>query len=100
MTIKPLFDRILISPIAKKEVVKTSGIILPEAAADTEDNLYRGEVVATGPGKTTADGTLIPVVVKVGDTVMFSKFGYDVVSYDGNSYLLMPESIVLAVIEN
>ncbi len=94
--ITPLGDRVLIKPITKEDTKTASGIIIPDTV--DKEKPERGEVIAVGPGK-YEDGKLIPVRVKVGDTVMFSKYGYDEIKVDGVEYFILREESVLAVIK-
>jgi chaperonin GroES len=94
LSIQPLADRIVVEPSSKEEV-SASGIIIPDTAKAEKPE--RGTVVAVGPGKFD-DGKLVPVAVKVGDNVLFSKYGYDEVKIDGKEYLILPETSVLAII--
>lgn len=93
-SIKPLGDRIVVKPSAVDEV-SASGIIIPDTAKQEAPS--RGSVVAVGDGK-YQDGDLIPMTTKVGDTVLFSKYGYDEVKVDGAEYYILSESNVLAII--
>lgn len=95
MNIKPLADRVVIEP-AKQEEVTESGIILPETAE--KERPQQGKVVAVGPGKRTDDGKLIELEVKVGDTVLFGKYGPSEVTVDGEDYLIAREDDILAVL--
>jgi chaperonin GroES len=83
--IQPLGDRVAVKPI-KEEEKSTSGIILPESSTNEKTQL--GEVIAVGELKDT--------VVKVGDTVLFSEYGYDTVEVDGDEYYIMKSEKVLA----
>lgn len=95
--IMPLGDRVLVRP-ETDEVQKTaSGIYIPDTAK--KEKPERGEVLAVGPGKRGDDNELIPVGVKVGDTVVFSKYGYDEVTIDDEEYYLISESNILGVIK-
>jgi chaperonin GroES len=95
-TLAPLHDRVIVKPIQKEEKTSPSGIIIPEMG--DKERPMRGEVVAVGPGKYDED-TLIPMSVKVGDEVIFSKYGYDEVKVEGQEYLILSESSILAVIK-
>jgi chaperonin GroES len=95
ISISPLADRVVVKPEAKEEKTSTFGIIIPESA--DKERPAKGTVVAVGPGK-TEDGTTTPVGVKVGQTVIFSKYGYDEVKVDGQDYYILSESSILAVI--
>jgi chaperonin GroES len=94
LSISPLGDRVVVEPLSREEAT-ASGIIIPDTAS--REKPERGTVVAAGPGRYD-DGSLVPMTVKVGDQVLFSKYGYDEVKIDGTEYLILPESSVLAVI--
>lgn len=94
VSISPLGDRIVLAPLAKEEAT-LSGILIPDSAK--QDKPERGTVVAVGPGKYD-DGALVPMQVKIGDTVLFSKYGYEEVKVDGKDYYILSESSVLAII--
>ncbi|HUT55479.1 MAG TPA: co-chaperone GroES [bacterium] len=95
MKIKPLQDRVLVTRIEKEE--KTAGgIIIPDTA---KEKPAEGKIVAVGPGKTTDEGKVIKLDVKVGDHVLFAKYGGTEVKVDGVEYLLMREEEILGVIE-
>lgn len=96
MNIKPLLDHILIEPLKQEEKTK-SGILLPETAE--KEKPEQGRVVALGPGKTTEDGKLIPMEVKVGDLVLFKKYGPDEIKIDNTEYLIASAEDILAIIE-
>jgi len=96
MTIKPLSDHILIEPIKEDEKTK-SGIFLPETAM--KEKSEQGNVIATGPGKKTDDGKIIPLSVKPGDRVLFQKYGPNEIKVDGKEYLIAKEEDILAIIE-
>ena len=96
MNIKPLSDHILIEPIKVEE--KTSGgIFLPETAE--KDKPEQGIIIAIGNGKKTDDGKIVPVSVKPGDKVLFTKYGPNEIKVDGKEYLIASESDILAIIE-
>ena len=89
MNIKPLADRVLIKPIAAEE--KTiGGIIIPDSA---KEKPLKGEVVAVGNGTKDED-----MLLKVGDTVLFGKYAGTELDFDGEKYLIMRQSDVLAII--
>lgn len=92
--ITPLGDRVLVRPEAAEEKT-ASGIIIPDSAKKEKPG--RGKVVAVGPGK-REKGEVVPVSVKVGDIVMFSKYGYDEVDIDGDAHYILAEGAILAVI--
>ena len=89
-------DRVLVKP-AEKEKKTKSGIIIPDTVDKERPEI--GKVIAVGAGKTTDDGTVIPVKVKVGNTVLFSKYGPDEVKIDDEEYLIVSESNILAIIK-
>ena len=86
----PYGDRVLVKP-AQEETVTSFGIALP---SDSKEKPEQGTVVAVGPGKKTEDGKVVPVGVKVGDRIMFSKYGYDEVKIDGTEYYLIREDSI------
>ncbi|MES2225884.1 MAG: co-chaperone GroES [Patescibacteria group bacterium] len=94
LSISPLGDRVVVKPASGDEV-SVSGIIIPDTAS--REKPERGTVVAVGPGKYD-DGALVPMTVKPGDTVLFSKYGYDEVKIDGQEYFILSESSILAII--
>jgi len=94
LSIQPLADRVVVKP-ASREETSASGIIIPDSA--NREKPERGTVVAVGNGR-YEDGDLIPMTVKVGDTVLFSKYGFDEVKIDGEEYFILAESSVLAII--
>lgn len=94
--VSPLADRVVVRPAdSKEEKQLASGIIIPETV--DKERPSKGVVVAVGPGKYD-DGDLIPMSVNVGDTVLFSKYGFDEVKIDGVDYYILSESSVLAVL--
>jgi chaperonin GroES len=94
LSIIPLADRVVVKPLSRDEV-SLSGIIIPDTAS--REKPERGTVVAVGTGKHD-NGSLVPMTVKVGDTVLFSKYGYDEVKIDGTEYLILSEASVLAIL--
>ena len=95
LSIRPLNDRIVVKPVAKEE--KTAmGIIIPDSAKQEAPS--KGTVVAVGQGR-YEDGDLIPMTVKVGDEVLFSKYGFDEIKVDGQEYYILSESSVLAIVQ-
>ena len=100
MNIKPLGDRVLIRPLSQseKEGKTASGIVIPYTAE--KERPEEGMVVAVGPGKMSDDGKLIPLTsVKVGDRVLFSKYGPTEIKVDGKEYLIAREEDILAAVE-
>lgn len=95
LNIKPLADRVVVKPMEASEKT-ASGIIIPDTA--NKEKPAKGTVVAVGPGR-YEDGKLVPMALKVGDKVLFSKYGYDEVKIDSENYFVLTESSVLAVIK-
>ena len=95
MKIRPLQDRIMVQPILDKEVQK-GGIIIPDSA---KEKPIEGRVKAVGKGKIGDDGKPIKLEIKVGDKVLYSKYGGTEIKVDGEDYLLMREDDVLGVVE-
>ena len=93
--VRPLHDRILVRRMAEEE--KTAGgIIIPDTA---KEKPQRGEVVATGKGRITEDGKTLPLEVKVGDKVLFSKYSGTELKLEGKEFLMMREEDVLGVFQ-
>jgi chaperonin GroES len=92
MNLKPLADRVLIKPIVKDEVTK-GGIVLPDTA---KEKPQEGEIVAVGPGKLGEDGKRIEMEVKKGDRVIYAKYAGLEWKHDGEEYLILRESDILA----
>jgi chaperonin GroES len=96
VTIKPLEDRIVVK-ILEAEQTTASGLVIPDTA---KEKPTEGEVLAVGPGRFNEDGDeRIPVDVKVGDVVVFSKYGGTELKYDGTEYLLLSARDVLAIVQ-
>jgi chaperonin GroES len=95
MNLKPLGDRVIVKPAEAEEQTK-SGLFIPDTA---KEKPQRGEVVAVGDGKLNDDGTRVPIDVKVGDTVIYSKYGGSEVKIDGVEYkILDAERDIIAVV--
>ena len=95
MNVKPLSDRVIVKPLEAEE--KTSGgIYIPDNA---KEKPQKGKVEAVGPGKAAENsGEIIKMEVKTGDTVLYGKYSGTEVSIDGQEYLIMRESDILAII--
>lgn len=94
--ITPLGDRIVVKPSEKEgEKRLASGIIIPETV--DKEKPAKGEVVAVGPGK-YEEGKRVPMQVKVGDVVLFSKYGYDEVKIEDQEYYILSESGILGIL--
>ena len=94
MAIKPMNDRILVKPLEQQEE-KIGGIIIPDTA---KEKPQEGTVVAVGPGRFD-DGARVPMDVKVGDVVLYSKYGGTEVKYNNEEYLVLSARDILAIIE-
>jgi chaperonin GroES len=96
VTIKPLEDRILVQTL-EAEQTTASGLVIPDTA---KEKPQEGKVLAVGPGRMNEDNVLrIPIDIKVGDIVIYSKYGGTEVKYNGEEYLLLSARDVLAVVE-
>jgi chaperonin GroES len=95
MNVKPLGDRVLVQPVEQEEV-KKGGIIIPDTA---KEKPQEGKIVAVGAGKRDDNGKLIPLDVKKGDRVLFSKYGGTEIKIDGKDYLIMREDDILGVLD-
>jgi chaperonin GroES len=98
-TIHPLDDRVLIEGLSDDElnIRSASGIIIPETV--NKEKPMQGRVVSVGPGRYTEDGKRVPMQVKAGDRVVFSKYSPDEIKIDGKEYFILNESSILAVIK-
>jgi len=97
--IKPLGDRAVVRPLTDEEAgtVSASGIIIPDSAK--KEKPEQGFVVAVGEGKWDEDGEKrIPMGVKVGDKIVFSKYGFDEIKIDEKDYFIVGEASILAVL--
>ena len=95
VTIKPLEDRILVQPL-EAETTTASGLVIPETA---KEKPQEGKVLAVGPGRVDDKGVRVPMDIKTGDIVIYSKYGGTEVKYAGEDYLLLNARDVLAVVE-
>ena len=91
--LEPLGDRVIVRPIETQEVSK-GGIILPDTAKEKPQD---GKIIAVGPGKLTDTGIRIPMEVKVGDRVMFSRYTGTEVKLDDEKLLIMSQSDIMAI---
>jgi chaperonin GroES len=90
--LQPLSDHVLVRPIEKEEKTR-SGLVLPDTA---KEKPQEGEVLAVGPGRMTDQGTLIAIDVKVGDLVIYAKYGGTEIKVDGEELMILRESDILA----
>ena len=95
VSITPLEDRVVVKPL-EAETTTASGLVIPDTA---KEKPQEGKVLAVGPGRFDDKGARIPVDVKVGDVVLYSKYGGTEVKYSGQEYLVLSARDVLAVIE-
>lgn len=96
MNFKPLSNHIFLEPLEDEKITK-SGIVLPETAS--KERPTRGKILAVGEGKRNENGEIIPMSVKVGDVVLFKKYGPDEIEIEGKKYLVGEEEDVLAIIQ-
>jgi len=95
MRIRPLQDRLVVSRIADQEKTK-GGIIIPDTA---KEKPIEGKVLAVGHGRILEDGTTRALDIKVGDRVLFTKYGGNEVTIDGEQLLILREDDILGVVE-
>ena len=100
MAIKPLSDKVLLKPINTPETTK-GGIIIPETASQSEaGSAQEGEVLAVGNGRLQMDGSVIPLVAKKGDRVVYIDYGGTEVNVEGEDCLILQEAAILAILES
>jgi chaperonin GroES len=90
--LQPLADRVVVKPIEREEVTK-GGIVLPDTV---KERPQEGEVLAVGPGKLSEDGKRVPLDVKVGDIVVYAKYGGTEIKVDDEELIILNESNILA----
>ena len=90
--LKPMADRVLVKPIEREEVTR-GGIVVPDTA---KEKPQEGKVLAVGDGRLSEDGKRIPLDVKVGDIVIFAKYGGTEIKIDGEELIILRESDILA----
>jgi chaperonin GroES len=96
MKFRPLHDRVLVERVESEE--KTAGgIILPDSA---KEKPQQGKIIAVGEGKRAEDGKLIPLQLKVGDSILFGKYSGSEIKIEGIEYLIMREEDVLGIVES
>lgn len=93
---RPLSDRVIVEPSSAEQTTK-SGIVLPDSA---QEKPQTGRVIQVGAGRVTDEGKTIPMNVKEGDTVIYSKYGGTEIKVEGIEYLIVKESDILAVQES
>jgi len=92
--VKPLSDRVVVKPLDEAEQMR-GGLYIPDTAKEKPS---QGEIVAVGPGKLSEDGTRLEMDVSVGDKVLYGKYSGTDVTLDGEEYLILRESDVLAIV--
>lgn len=95
MNLKPLADRVVVKPLEEEDKTP-GGIILPDTA---KEKPQRGEVVAVGPGKLDDKGERMNMEVKKGNVVLYGKYAGTEIKVDGQEYLILRESDILAIVE-
>lgn len=95
VNIKPLFDYVLIKPL-EHETKTPSGIVLPDTA---KEKPQAGQVMAVGPGAFDEDGNVLPMIVKVGQKVLYKKWGGNEVKVGTEEWLLIEQKDVMATVE-
>ncbi len=93
--VRPLHDRIIVERLEESEQ-QVGGIIIPDTA---KEKPQQGKVIAAGKGKIKDDGTVTPLDVKAGDTVLFGKYSGQEIKLDGDEFLIMREDEILGVVE-
>ena len=96
MKIRPLQDRVMVKRLENGVEKTKGGIIIPDTAKEKSEH---GKIVAVGKGKVNDDGKLMPVGVKVGDTILFGKYSGSEIKLDGEEHLIMREEDILGVVE-
>ena len=95
MKVKPLNDRVLVTRV-EEETKTAGGIIIPDTAREKP---FEGKVIAAGPGKMSEDGKRVPLDIKKGDRVLFSKYAGTEIKIDGVEHMIMREDDILGVLE-
>jgi chaperonin GroES len=95
MQLTPLGSKVVLEPLAQEKMTQ-SGLVIPDTADKTRP--MQGTVVAVGPGALTDSGTRTPIALKIGDQVLFKKYGPDEFEIEGKKYLVADEADILAVI--
>ena len=95
MKVRPLHDRVIVKRVEEEEKTK-GGIIIPDTA---KEKPAEGEVIAVGKGKVLDNGQQVPLEVKKGDRVLFSKYGGTDIKIDGEEHLIMREDDIIAIVD-
>lgn len=88
----PMEDRVIVEPQSAEQTTK-SGIVLPDTA---QEKPQTGKIIKVGPGRTTDEGKIIPMELKEGDVVIYAKYGGTEIKVEGNEYLIVKKSDILA----
>ena len=96
MKLRPLRDRVMVKRLENNHEKTKGGIIIPDTAKEKPE---QGKIVAVGKGRVNDDGKLVPVGVKVGDTILFGKYSGSEIKLDGEEHLIMREEDILGVVE-
>lgn len=96
MDLKPLADRVIVQPLEEEERT-AGGIYLPDTA---KERPQKGKVVAVGPGRVNDEGKRLEMTVKVGDKVIYGKYAGTEIVIDGDEYLIVNESEILAIVKD
>ena len=96
MKVRPLYDRVLVKRLNTEEKTK-GGIIIPETA---KEKPQEGKIISVGKGKLLEDGSTRPLDIKVGDKILFGKYGGTEINIEGDEYLILREEEILAIIED
>ncbi|MEM7009431.1 MAG: co-chaperone GroES [Thermodesulfobacteriota bacterium] len=100
MAIKPLSDKVLLKPINEPETTE-GGIIIPETAESAEaGQAQEAEVLAVGNGRLQMDGSVMPLIAKKGDRVVFVNYGGTQVKVNGEDCLILEEAAILAILDS
>ena len=94
ISVRPLHDRILVQRLGE-DTTTAGGIIIPDSA---KEKPQKGQVIAVGSGRTSDDGKAIPLEVKAGDSVLFSKYSGTELKLDGKDFLMIREDDVLGIL--
>ena len=94
--VRPLHDRLIVERIEEEGEQKVGGIVIPDTA---KEKPQQGKVIAAGKGKLKDDGSVTPLDVQAGDTVLFGKYSGQEIKLDGEEFLIMREDEILGVIE-
>ena len=95
--VRPLHDRLIVERIEEDSEQKVGGIIIPDTA---KEKPQQGKIIAAGKGKIKDDGTVTPLDVKAGDTILFGKYSGQEIKLEGEEFLIMREDEILGVIES